>query len=149
MSGHSWALYNIYGPCLGEDRTSFTNWLYDLDIPDTEDWLLAGDFNFIRSTQNCNKPGGDTNDILLFNDIIRSQELVEIPIKGRSFTWSNMLEDPLLEQSDWVFTSNHSTSTYPNTMVSSLGKPVSDHSPCVVNIETTIPKSKIFRFETY
>lgn len=30
-----------------------------------------------------------------------------------------------------------------------LGKPVSDHCPCVVTIETKIPKSKIFRFENY
>lgn len=142
-------LYNIYGPCRGEDRETFTNWLYDLDIPDNDDWALVGDFNFIRSAQNRNKPGGDSNDIVLFNDIIRSQALVEIPLKGRSYTWSNMQEDPLLEQLDWVFTSSHWTQTFPNTQITALGKPVSDHSPYVVNIQTAIPRSNIFRFENY
>ena len=40
------------------------------------------------------------NDILLFNDIIRAQALIELPLKGRSYTWSNMQDDPLLEQLD-------------------------------------------------
>lgn len=31
--------------------------------------------------------------------------LLELPIKGRSYTWSNMQENPLLEQLDWFFTS--------------------------------------------
>lgn len=144
LCGSIWSLYNVYGPCQGEDRDNFTSWLYNLDIRSTDDCLLVGDFNFIRSLSNRNKPGGDINDILLFNDIIRSQALVEIPLKGRAFTWSNMQGDPLLEQLDWVFSSSNWTHSYPNTMVSALGKPVSDHCPYVVNIETKIPKCKIF-----
>ena len=31
-SGNVWSLYNIYGPCQGNDRVLFTDWLYDLDI---------------------------------------------------------------------------------------------------------------------
>ena len=38
----------------------FTNWLFDLNIPDDENWLILGDFNFIRSMNDRNKPGGDT-----------------------------------------------------------------------------------------
>jgi hypothetical protein len=34
-------------------------------------------------------------------------------------------------------------------MVFPLSKPASDHVPCVVNIDTIIPKAKIFRFENY
>ena len=148
-SDNVWSLYNIYGPCQGNDRVLFTDWLYDLDIPDSEDWLLVGDYNFIRSSENRNKAGGDPNDILMFNDIIRAQALIEIPLKGRSYTWSNMQDDPLLEQLDWFFSSCHWTQSFPNTIVTTLGKPLSDHTPCVVHIETSIPKSKIFRFENY
>lgn len=90
LFGNIWQLYNIYGPCRGDDRRLFTDWMYDLVIPDTEDWLLVGDYNFIRSSQNRNKPGGNNNDIFMFNDIIRAQALIEIPLKGCSYTWSNM-----------------------------------------------------------
>mgnify|MGYP005815218383 FL=1 len=60
-----------------------------------------------------------------------------------------MQHDPLLEQLDWFFTSTHWTSVYPNTMVKPLCRPTSDHTPCVVNIETKIPRAKLFRFESY
>ena len=75
--------------------------------------------------------------------------MIELPIKGRSYTWSNMQQDPLLEQIDWFFMMNNWTISYPNTIVKPLAKPVSDHTPRVVTIETSIPKSKLFRFETY
>lgn len=68
--------------------------------------------------------------------------------KGHRFSWSNMQQDPLLEQIDWFFTSLNWTSTYPNTVVLPQGKPISDHIPCTVQIESTIPASKVFRFES-
>lgn len=60
-----------------------------------------------------------------------------------------MQKDPLMEQLDWFFTSLHWTNVYPKTLVKPLGKPVSDHIPCVVNIETKIPRAKLFRFESF
>ena len=48
---------NIYGPCTGEMRELFVDWLFELNIPNDEDWLILGDFNFIRSPENRNKPG--------------------------------------------------------------------------------------------
>jgi hypothetical protein len=38
--------------------------------------------------------------MLLFNRIISQLDLVEIPLKGRAFTWSNMQDNPLLEKLD-------------------------------------------------
>ena len=64
-----------------------------------------GDFNFYRSLQYRNRSGGNLNDTLIFNDIIGHLGLVEILLKGRAFTWSNMQQSPLLEQLDWFFTS--------------------------------------------
>lgn len=149
QSSQTWTLANIYGPCSGDERNTYTKWLYNLDIQATEDWLILGDFNYIHAPDNRNKPGGNVQEMFTFNDIIRKQHLIELPIKGRSYTWSNMKQDPLLEQLDWFFTSLHWTNIYPKTMVKPLGKPVSDHIPCVVNIETTIPRCKLFRFEPY
>jgi hypothetical protein len=138
---------NVYGPCSGPDRDDFVGWLYDLQIPSLENWLLVGDFNFMRSVDNRNKPGADMNDIFLFNSIISHLGLIELPLKGRNFTWSNMQTNPLLEQLDWFFTTCQWTLKYPNTLVFPLAKSTSDHVPCVVSISTVIPKAKIFRFE--
>jgi hypothetical protein len=61
---------------------------------------LLGDFNFIRAADNRNKPGGDINDMFLFNEIIGHLGLLELPLKSRKYTWSNMQSNPLLEQLD-------------------------------------------------
>jgi len=56
-----------------------------------------------------------------------------------------MQDDPLLEQLDWCFTS----ANYPNTLLMPLSKPTSDHTPCVAQISTSIPKAHLFRFENF
>jgi hypothetical protein len=118
-------------------------------MPNDTDWLIMGDFNFIRNPHDRNKPGGNIFEMLQFNEAISNLGLVEIPFKGRKFTWSNMQADPLLEKLDWLVSSASWTNSYPFTIASSLVKPTSDHNPCVISIGTKIPKAKIFRFENY
>jgi hypothetical protein len=86
-------------------------WLFDLNIPPKEDQLLVGDFNFIRSPHDRNKPGSNINDMLTFNDFIREQNITELPLKGRTFTWSNLQDNPLLEKLDRLFSSLHCTTS--------------------------------------
>ena len=114
-NNEQWTLVNVYGPCQGLARDEFVHWLYNLTILDSENWLVLGDFNFIRSTENRNLPGGDVNDIFIFNGIIGHLGLLELPIKGRSYTCSNMQDNPLLQQLDWFFTSANWISCYPST----------------------------------
>nr|AAX96619.1 retrotransposon protein, putative, LINE sub-class [Oryza sativa Japonica Group]ABA92975.1 retrotransposon protein, putative, LINE subclass [Oryza sativa Japonica Group] len=121
----------------------------NLVIGDQQNWLFLGDFNFYRYVHDRNKAGADMNDIFIFNDIISSLGLLDIPLKGRKFTWSNMQHNPLLGRLDWVFTSAPWTLDFPNTTVVPLTRNISDQVPCVVKIDTKIPKSPIFRFENY
>lgn len=111
--------------------------------------FFFGDFNFYRSLQNRNKPGGNLAVTLIFNDAIGHLGLVELQLKGRAFTWSNMHSDPLLEQLDWFFTLANWTVEYPSSEVLPMAKITSDHIPCKVSIGTKIPRSNIFRFENY
>jgi hypothetical protein len=37
---------------------------------DDMDWLIVGDFNFIRKPSDRNKEGGEVNDMLMFNEAI-------------------------------------------------------------------------------
>lgn len=48
-----------------------------------------------------------------------------------------------------MFTNNSWTLNYPETTCKALVKEVSDHSPLLISISTSIPKSHIFRFENY
>jgi len=99
----TWTLSSVYGPCQGSERDNFVHWLNNLDINAEENWMFAGDFNFYRSIFDRNRDGANMNDMMIFNEIISNLGLLEIPLKGRNFTWSNMQSAPLLEQIDWVF----------------------------------------------
>jgi hypothetical protein len=144
-----WKLTTVYGPCHGTERDQFVDWLYNLNISDSENWMLVGDFNFYRSAEDRNRSGGNVSDMNTFNAIISNLGILEIPLKGRNFTWSNMQQAPLLEQLDWCFTSLNWTIDFPNTLLLPLAKPTSDHLPCVVQIGTKIPKANVFRFENF
>ena len=67
-------------------------------MPNEVDWIIMGDFNFIRTPEDRNRPGGDVNEMLMFNEAISEMALIELPLKGRQFSWSNMQENPLLEK---------------------------------------------------
>jgi endonuclease/exonuclease/phosphatase family metal-dependent hydrolase len=108
-----------------------------------------GDFNLIRSTEDRNRPGGNINNMLLFNSLIQQHDLEEIPLKGRSYTWSNMQNSPLIEKLDWIFTSPAWTNKFPNTFASPMARLGSDHIPILIQVGTDIPKCNIFRFEEF
>ncbi|PVH33721.1 hypothetical protein PAHAL_8G054400 [Panicum hallii] len=103
----------------------------------------------MRHPHNRNRPGADLSEMFLFNEAISALGLVEIPLQGRKCTWSNKQTPPLLERLDWFFTSQSWTNIYPGTSASSLVMETSDHLPCVIAINTNMPKGKVFRFENY
>jgi hypothetical protein len=145
----SWNLVVVHGPCRQPTKDQFLNWLFNLQIEDDELWMLIGDFNFYRYAENRNKTGGNFQDSLIFNNIISHLGLTELLIKGRSYTWSNMQDVPLLEQIDWFFTSVAWTGVFPFSIVLPLARITSDHLPCRVQIGTNIPKANIFRYENF
>lgn len=85
-NGEAWKLSTVYGPCLEPECTNFINWFQNHEIEDDDNWIFLGDINFYRSLSNKNRPGGNLNDTLIFNDTIGHLGLVELPLKGRAFT---------------------------------------------------------------
>jgi hypothetical protein len=47
--------------------------------------MVVGDFNLMRSPDNRNRPGGNLNDMLLFNDVIHHLDLVKIPLNMEQY----------------------------------------------------------------
>lgn len=148
-NGAVWILTNIYAPCTPLGKREFIRWFRNIQLPDLIDWLIIGDFNLYRSPEDRNRPGADFSEMFLFNEAISALGLVELPLRGKRFTWMNKQHPPLLERLDWFFTSACWTLSYPNTEVTSLAIETSDHVPCVIHISTNIPRSHIFRFENF
>jgi hypothetical protein len=95
-NAQDWTLTTVYGPCHGLERQDFVNCLNSLNVDDDSNWMFVGNFNFYRSLQDRYKEGSNMQDIMVFNELISNLGLQEIPLKGRSFTWSNMQQNPLL-----------------------------------------------------
>lgn len=77
---------NVYGSANASEKAYFISWLYNFDTTGIEDWILMGDFNLIRGPENRSRPGGSTNDMLLFNDMIHHLDLVDIAFEGKEFS---------------------------------------------------------------
>jgi hypothetical protein len=90
VSSTRWTLTNVYGLAHNDHRNEFIDWLVNVDITQMKYRIMAAEFNFIRDPQDRNKPSGDINNIMLFSSAIQALDLEEIPLKGRSYTWSNM-----------------------------------------------------------
>lgn len=131
-----WTLTNVYGPCDTDGKRLFTDWLKNIQTNDDVDWLIVGDFNLIRSPQDRNKPGGNISDMFMFNEAISALGLVDLPLQGRRYKWSNKQQPPLLEKLDWFFTSACWTLSFPNTVVWPMTMDAFDHVPCVIKIDT-------------
>jgi hypothetical protein len=69
-NGDQWHLSNVYDPCHEPERSEFINWFRNCDVTDSINWLFLGDFNFYRSLDDRNKPRGNINDTIVFNDAI-------------------------------------------------------------------------------
>jgi len=82
-----------------------------------------------------------------FNLALDQISALEIPLLGRSFTWSNHQAVPVLARLDRAFVNIEHTLAFPNTSLASLPKPTSDHTPILLTMSSVIPTSNIFRFE--
>jgi endonuclease/exonuclease/phosphatase family metal-dependent hydrolase len=116
---------------------------------DGQPWIIVGGFNLIRRPENRNKPGRDPNMMMVFNEAISKLGIIELPLSGQQYTWSNMQQNPLLERLDWFFISQAWSLKFPGTLAKTLTRDLSDHVPCSIHIKTAVPRPRIFWFENF
>jgi hypothetical protein len=110
-------------------------------------WLIVGNFNLIRYPHEKNNSRFDRNLAAAFNGLIRDAGWFELPLSNRRFTWSNLQDVPVLARLDRAFFNDAWNTTFPNSSLSSLPRPVSDHHALAVSAATSIPNPAHFRFE--
>lgn len=92
LSAHneeSWVLTTVYAPCTAKGKREFLSWIQSIQMPAETDWLIIGDFNLTRRPEDRNREGGDVAEMFLFNEAISHLGLVELPLIGRQYTWTN------------------------------------------------------------
>ena len=76
----SFTVTNVYAPSDHRDSASFLEDLAELAPHINGPWILAGDFNLIRSSNDKNNGHVDSRLTELFNDTLNSLALMELPL---------------------------------------------------------------------
>ncbi|KAL6322627.1 hypothetical protein AAG906_014299 [Vitis piasezkii] len=110
--------------------------------------VCGGDFNVIR--RSSRKLGGSrlTPSMKDFDDFISDCELIDLPLRSASFTWSNMQENPVCKRLDRFLYSNEWEQTFPQSIQGVLPRWTSDHWPIVLEtnpLESPFTEEEIFK----
>lgn len=146
-SDHLLAVTNVYAPADHRDSRAFLEDLLEL-LPQIDGpWLIAGDFNLVRSANEKSNGLVHAPLVSAFNEAILALGVDELPLLGRRFTWTNGQPDPIMSRLDRVFVNNSLNTVFPSACLTALPRPTSDHTPILASLSTSIPKSSVFRFE--
>ena len=96
----SWKFTGVYGPNLVRDRWLLWEELFGLSSWWNIPWCVGGDFNVVRFPSERAGSTIFTATMRDFSDFIYEQGLIDIPLEGGIFTWSNSSEVELKARSD-------------------------------------------------
>lgn len=67
-----------------------------------------------------------------FGEFVNRWNLIDLPLKGAKFTWSNFRERPTLSQFDRFLYCNEWENLFPRRVRVALPRAISDHTPIVL-----------------
>jgi endonuclease/exonuclease/phosphatase (EEP) superfamily protein YafD len=123
--------------------------LQNLKVNCLERWLLVGDFNLIYKVED--KSNGRLNRRLMnrFKQVIDANQLMELDLRGRKFTWSNEQDTPTFTKIDRFFGTPEWHVLFPNVDLQALPTMGSDHCPLFLTGDVARQHYAGFRFESY
>jgi hypothetical protein len=116
-------------------------------------WCVVGDFNSVRTREEKRGLGAVTlpsngADFNVFNNFIAGMELVEIPLFGRTFTWSHP-NGVSMSKLDRFLLSEGWADTWTNPVVWALPRDVSDHCPIILRYNDVDWGPRPFRLKNF
>jgi exonuclease III len=139
-----WAFAGVYGPNIDSDRLLLWDELSNLmdrwEVP----WCIGGDFNAIRFPSERLGNSRFVPAMEDFSRFIFDRGLVDIPLRGGQYTWSNGHSwsriDRFLLSSGWE-------EKYSNVAQKRLTRVMSDHFPISLESEGSFRRGGYFKFE--
>ncbi|KAL4187460.1 hypothetical protein AMTRI_Chr09g19110 [Amborella trichopoda] len=130
--GVPWKFPAVYGPTSPTLRCILWSELGHVVSLAYPIWCLGGDFNVIRWD---------------FSDFISRTELLDIPLQGYCFTWSNHATNPTLSKLDSL--SLNWEEYFSRSSSLALPKPTSDHCPILLDTIVVQRGPMPFRFDLH
>ncbi|GLU02749.1 hypothetical protein SLE2022_199870 [Rubroshorea leprosula] len=138
-------ILNIYSPCQLSSKRVLWEELQVLINSRKGKWCLAGDFNAVRRAEERAGCTVVSNEMREFDAFIHNNELCDLPLIGRKYTWYNSNGqqmsriDRFLFSEDWM-------SKWGEMKQWGLKRSVSDHCPLMIKNEQVDWGPKPFRF---
>jgi hypothetical protein len=148
-NGQHWWLTNVYGPQSNEDKISFLLELRQIRVECHGPWVVSGDFNLIYKEEDKNNANCNRAMMGSFKKFIDDTSLIDLPIIGRKYTWSDHQVSPTLVRLDKVMCSSDSEDIFPNNLFQSAASEDSDHCPLVLGLKSNCFGKMRFHFEPF
>ena len=142
-----WLITSVYDPNDSQRRKEMWNESEEIRGRWDGAWCIGGDWNIVRFPSEKSRAGSTTEDMKSVSDWINSQALVDLPLKGASFTWSNHQSSPTLSRLDRFLVSNEWLDLYPEVCQLALPKVASDYCPIMLDSNLDRWGPTPFRFE--
>jgi hypothetical protein len=110
-------------------------------------WCVGGDFNVTQFPSKRSGAEHFTPGMTDFSEFIFSLGLMDIPLEGGKFTWSNNRETPAMSRIDRFLYLGEWEDRYPTVVQKRLPKVLSDHFPIMLESGKFMRGKRPFRFE--
>ncbi|KAL8546335.1 hypothetical protein ACS0TY_006158 [Phlomoides rotata] len=127
-------IINVYAPCSFREKEQLWEAIKILvDQYEDRKICVVGDFNSIRveSERIGRTVEVDHRDINLFEEFISSSGLIDLPLRGRRFTWYK-LDGTCKSRLDRILVNMEWLNWQPDLKLKGLGRTVSDHCPLIL-----------------
>ena len=135
IDGFEWVGTRLYGSARDEVRNDLWDEVRGIRQQWNHLWCVFGDFNVVRFPSErlgCHRV---SFKMVEFFDFIEKQNLVDLPLNGGMYTWCNGTTNPSISRIDKVLILADWEEHYSDVMQKLLPKPISDHSPILVERE--------------
>jgi exonuclease III len=142
-----WVFGGVYGPNGDVERRVLWEELAGLMSVWEVPWCIGGDFNIVRFPSERSSDSNYSTAMMEFSDFIAEQGLVDIPLVGGQFTWSNNQEEEIWSRIDRFLLSPSWEDHYPEVVQRRLSRVCSDHFPLMLECGNSRGGKRHFKFE--
>ncbi|XP_028060848.1 uncharacterized protein LOC114264432 [Camellia sinensis] len=136
---------NVYAPNDYRGRSQLWKVLYNLKASFPKPWCLGGDFNEIKAIGERKGCVRRDRGMQEFNEFLNNIELVDVPMLGRKYTWSNSQSGACWSRID-RFLLNPEWLVWFNFKLWGLPRILSDHCPILLKEDDRDWGPKPFKF---
>ncbi|RVW16654.1 hypothetical protein CK203_080891 [Vitis vinifera] len=143
--GFVWVFSRLYGPIKGRERGELWEELAVVKGLWNDPWCIAGDFNVVWFPVETSNGRQMSTTMREFSGFIDEFELVDPPLGGGAFTWSGGEGGSLKARLDCFLFSVDWEESVSRVMQFLLPRPVSDHSPILLDYGGMRTGKSLFR----